>query len=81
MIRQIHDDFGDVSGFVNSSELPPASSAKLKGIFDDPPSKRKLSIEFAITVDMCARFVIATYMYKLEGNGTTCALPMKSYQN
>ena len=67
MIRQLHDCFGDVSGFLNSTELPPASSGKLKGILDDPPSKRKLCIELAITVDVCTPFVTATY--KLEGDG------------
>ena len=59
--RQIHDSLGHVPSFVQSKELPPASSGKLREILDDPPSKRKLCIELAITVDACAPLVAATY--------------------
>ena len=67
MIRQIHDSFGDIPNFVHNSELPPASSGMLQEIIDDLPTKRKLSIELAITIDVCLPFVTATY--KLEGDG------------
>ena len=67
VIRPIHDCFGDIQSFVYSKELPPASAGKLQSILEDSPSKRKLCIELAITVDVCTPFVAATY--KLEGGG------------
>ena len=67
VIRQIHDTFGDVSSFCESSDLPTASSGKLIEILNDPPKCRKLKIELAITVDSMAPFVRATY--NLEGDG------------
>ena len=62
--KQVHDAFGDVSSFLSSSSLPPASSGRLSAILNDPAKCRKLKIEIVITVDT---MVAATYL--LEGDG------------
>ena len=52
--------FGDIPSFVEYEDLPP-SRLKLKEILDDPPKKRKLQVELAITVDVGEPFVKAHY--------------------
>ena len=76
VINQVHDTFGDVSSFLNSTDLPSASSGKMIKILNDAAKCRKLKIELAITVDSMATFVCSTYT--LEGNGP---LALTAYQH
>ena len=62
----MHLCFGDVHSFLQDKDLPP-SRLKLLEILDDPPQRRKLVMELAITVDAGEPFVRATYC--LEGDG------------
>ena len=67
VIEQILTAFSDVQTFLGNDDLPPASSAKLQAILNDPAKLRKLKVELAITVDAMRPFVNVTY--KLEGDG------------
>ena len=66
VMKFLHDSFGDVESFLEIEDLPP-SKVKLQEILHDPPSKRKLMIELAMTIDAGEPFVKATYC--LEGDG------------
>ena len=48
MIEQVHNAFGDVSQFLDNSDLPSATTSKL---LKDQSMCRKLNLEIAITVD------------------------------
>jgi len=52
--------------FLKKRDLPPTKQ-KLMNIFNDPPKKRKLQMELAITIDFGEPFVKETY--NLEGDG------------
>ena len=67
VIEQVHSAFGDVSQFLDNSDLPSVTTSKLLRILKDQPTCRKLKLEIAITVDSMKLFVKATYL--LEGDG------------
>ena len=67
MIHQLLNAFGDVPASLSGSDLPPATSAQLLAILQDPAKYRKLKMEIAIMVDAMQPFVQATYL--LEGDG------------
>ena len=67
VIEQMHNAYGDVSQFLDNSDLPSATTSKLLRIVQDQPTCRKLKLEMAITVDSMKPFVKATYL--LEGDG------------
>ena len=76
VIQQVHNAFGDVSQFLDNSDLPSVTTSKLLRILKDQPTCRKLKLEIAITVDSMKPFVKATYL--LEGDGP---LALVAYQH
>ena len=66
VMKFLHDSFGDVESFREIEDLPP-SKVKLQEILQDPPSKRKLMNELAMTIDASEPFVKATYCLKGDG--------------
>ena len=74
VIKHLFKAFGDVTTFLQNGDLPP-SAKKLLDMLNDQPTKRKLQIEIAITVDAMEAFVTATY--NLEGDG---ALALSAYE-
>ena len=76
VIHQVFKAFGDVTRFLESDHMPPATSSKLLDILNDSAKNRKLKIELAITVDAMEPFVKATYV--LEGDG---ALALVTYEH
>ena len=67
VLHQLHTSFGNFLGFLESENLPAASSHSLLKILHDPAQSRKLKMEFAITIDAMEPFVKTTYV--LEGDG------------
>ena len=45
VMNQVLNAFGDILPFLNSDDLPPATSNKLLEILNDPPTQRRLKIE------------------------------------
>ncbi len=66
VFRQLHDAFGDVLGFLESENMPVATSNALLEILRDPAQSRKLKMELAVTIDAMELFVKTTYV--LEGD-------------
>ena len=58
--------FGDVESFLRDCD-PPPSRLKLLEILEDSPSRRKLHIELAITVDAGEPFIKAAYVLEEDG--------------
>lgn len=74
VIKHLFKAFGDVATFLQNGDLPP-SAKKLLDMLNDQPTKRKLQIEIAVTIDAMDAFVTATY--NLEGDG---ALVLSAYE-
>ena len=66
VIHRMLKTFSDVKKFLETDDLPPATSTKLLHVLNDPAKTRKLKIKIATTVD-AMEFVKATC--KLEGYG------------
>ena len=66
MIKHLFKAFGDVTTFLQNGDLSP-SAKKLLDMLNDQPTKRKLQIEIAITVDAMEAFVVATYNLERDG--------------
>ena len=67
VIHHLFVSFGDLAPFLEKEELSGANFKRLREIMDDQPTKRKLEIEMAVTIDGMEPFVKATYF--LEGDG------------
>ncbi len=67
MLCQLHDAFGDVLGFLESDNMPVATSNALLEILRDPAQSRKRKMELAITIDAMKPFVKTTYVLEDDG--------------
>ena len=76
VIKQVHDLFGDIPNFLNTTDLPDVTRTKLTDICGQPQQQARLKIELAATVDAMQPFVKATY--NLEGDGP---LALRAYQH
>lgn len=76
VIKQVHDLFGDIPNFLNTTDLPEVTRRKLTDICGQPQQQALLKIELAATVDAMEPFVKATY--DLEGDGP---LALRAYQH